>query len=69
MNKDERLEKISKASLKLVYIIDNELDLNDKELDIVIFRSSDPSSAPFPHHFAIKIHPQSLALRLSLPSR
>ena len=36
MNKDERLEKISKASLKLVYIIDKELDLSDKDLDIVV---------------------------------
>lgn len=36
MNKDERLEKISRASLKLVAVIDNELDLSDKELDIVV---------------------------------
>lgn len=36
MAKDERLEKISKASLKLVYVIDKELDLSDKELDIVV---------------------------------
>lgn len=36
MNKDERLEKISRASLKLVAVIDHELDLSDKELDIVV---------------------------------
>ena len=36
MNKDERLERISKASLRLVSVIDKEFDLSDKELDIVI---------------------------------
>lgn len=36
MNKDERLEKISRVSLKLVTVIDHELDLSDKELDIVV---------------------------------
>ena len=36
MVKDERLEKINKASIKLVSVIDNEFNLSDKELDIVI---------------------------------
>lgn len=36
ISKDERLERISKASLKLVYVIDKEFDLNDKELDLVV---------------------------------
>lgn len=36
MAKDERLERISKASLRLVSVIDKELDLSDKELDIVV---------------------------------
>ena len=36
MTKDERLEKISKASLRLVSVIDNEFNLSDKELDIVV---------------------------------
>ena len=36
MNKDERLENISRASLKLVSVIDHELNLSDKELDIVV---------------------------------
>lgn len=36
MNKDERLEKISKASLRLVSIIDHEFYLTDKELDLVV---------------------------------
>lgn len=35
-NKDERLEKISKASIGLVSIIDHEFNLTDKELDIVV---------------------------------
>lgn len=36
MAKDERLEKIDKASIRLVSVIDNEFNLSDKELDIVI---------------------------------
>ncbi len=36
MAKDERLERISKASLRLVSIIDKEFNLTDKELDIVV---------------------------------
>lgn len=36
MVKDERIEKISKASLRLISVIDKELDLSDKELDIVV---------------------------------
>lgn len=36
MNKDERLERIQKESLKLVSVIDKEFHLNDKELDLVI---------------------------------
>ena len=36
MNKDERLEKISRASLKLVAVIDREFDLSDKELGMVV---------------------------------
>lgn len=36
MTKDERLERISKASLRLISVIDKELDLNDKELDLVV---------------------------------
>lgn len=36
MVKDERLEKIDKASIRLVSVIDKEFNLSDKELDIVI---------------------------------
>lgn len=36
MNKDERLEKISKASIRLVSIIDHEFNLTDKELDLIV---------------------------------
>jgi hypothetical protein len=36
MVKDERLEKIDKASIRLISVIDNEFNLSDKELDIVI---------------------------------
>ena len=36
MAKDERLNRISKASLRLVSVIDKEFNLTDKELDIVV---------------------------------
>jgi len=36
MAKDERLERISKASIRLVSVVDNEFNLSDKELDIVV---------------------------------
>lgn len=36
MVKDERFEKISKASLRLVSVIDHEFNLSDKELDIIV---------------------------------
>ena len=36
MNKDERLERIQKESIKLVSVIDKEFHLSDKELDLVI---------------------------------
>lgn len=36
MAKDERLERISKASIRLVSVIDKEFNLSDNELDIVV---------------------------------
>lgn len=36
MANDERLERISKASIRLVSVVDNEFNLSDKELDIVV---------------------------------
>jgi hypothetical protein len=36
MAKDERLERISKASLRLVSIVDKEFNLSDKELNLVV---------------------------------
>lgn len=36
MVKDERLEKINKASIRLISVIDHEFNLSDKELDIVV---------------------------------
>ena len=36
MAKDERLERINKAFIRLVSVVDNEFNLSDKELDIVV---------------------------------
>lgn len=36
MAKDERLERISKASLRLVSVVDNEFNLSDNELNLVV---------------------------------